>query len=96
MGRRCSVCTACKVNLTQIETWVALFSAGDFIQQAYYVYEELIATYGVELIDFRYCRCNAQPNHKLLTGQAITQIHRGFIPEADSLLTESFSQVSSV
>jgi hypothetical protein len=51
----------------------------DDIQQAYYCYEELIATYG--------------PNAKLLTGQGIVQMFRGFYPEADALLMESLNKV---
>ncbi|KAI8914640.1 coatomer epsilon subunit-domain-containing protein [Gorgonomyces haynaldii] len=65
-----------------IETWPALYSAqADQFQQAFYVYEELIAFHA--------------HNPKLLTGQAVCQMHRGFYEEAESLLKMALHKNSS-
>ena len=64
-----------------IETWVALSSGQpDANQQAFYVFEELIASYG--------------PTSKLLNGQACCQMLRGMYDEAESLLKTALSSVT--
>lgn len=70
------------VSTQLAEAWISLYAGGDKSQDAFYIYQELIETFGM--------------TSRLLVGQAISYINMAKFQEAEALLLDALKKVSAI